>query len=157
MNEALLPLTAEPIAAADLDPPVCEQCSNPFSRRTGSGGKPQRFCSTECRRLFHAANVPTPKAGIGETESEAIPQPIAQRPIPEPPRPEEFDWLTNELVVLKEQPATAIYFNPGDDLVIRQKAAWDREEDSFIFIAPGNAQEFLDRLCDVLGIVSVGR
>lgn len=33
---------------------ICEQCSAPFAPRSGSGGKPQRFCSTECRMAYHA-------------------------------------------------------------------------------------------------------
>lgn len=33
--------------------PLCERCSKPFEPRSGSGGKPQRFCSPECRTASH--------------------------------------------------------------------------------------------------------
>ena len=32
----------------------CEWCGNSFAPRT-NGGKPQRFCSGDCRKQFHAA------------------------------------------------------------------------------------------------------
>jgi len=157
MNDLLTPALddAEPIAAAELDPPLCERCSTPFAPRKGTGGKPQRFCSEECRRQSHAT-APTPSPGVGGLAPEAIQQPPKQTPIHEPPDPDEFNWATDDSVVLKEQPATAIYFNSRGQLVIRQERSWDRDEDSFIYFAPGNTQEFLDKLCDALGIQTMG-
>src|ERR1700690_2344280 len=102
MNEQFTLVETDAVSAS-----LCERCSNPFTPRRGTGGKPQRFCSEECRRQFHAAALPTP--------------------IPEPPDPDEFDWATDDSVVLKEQPATAIYFNRRDQLVIRQERSWDRD------------------------------
>lgn len=69
----------------------------------------------------------------------------------------EFDWSSSPNVVIKEQPATALYFNPDGALVIRQKADWDREEDTFVFIAPNNIEEFIDQLTEMVGIPSVGK
>jgi hypothetical protein len=57
-------------------------------------------------------------------------------------------------VILPEQPATAVYFNPRGELVIRQKR-WP-DDDSFIYIAPDFVSEFIDKLCDIIGIPSVG-
>jgi hypothetical protein len=68
---------------------------------------------------------------------------------------EEFDWRGDDSIVLREQPATAIYFNQRGCLVIRQERSWDQNDDIFITISPENAQTFLDKLCDVLGIPSV--
>lgn len=71
---------------------------------------------------------------------------------------DEFDWHSEsdrDSVVLPEQRQTAIYFNRSGELVIRQEKAWDQEDDSFIYIGKANAQAFLDRLCDVMGIPSV--
>lgn len=68
----------------------------------------------------------------------------------------EFDWLESKSVVIHEQPATAMYFNPGGHLVIRQKADWDREEDTFVYIAPNNIEAFIDELTEMVGIPSVG-
>ena len=37
---------------AELRP--CDQCGKLFKPRNGTGGSPQRFCSTDCRLSFHA-------------------------------------------------------------------------------------------------------
>ncbi len=58
--------------------------------------------------------------------------------------------------MLKEQPATAIYRNRENSVIIRQQAAWDRDEDSFVFITEQNAMAFLDQLCDLMGIAEFG-
>ncbi|MDO8877209.1 MAG: hypothetical protein Q8M24_18565 [Pseudolabrys sp.] len=68
----------------------------------------------------------------------------------------EFDWSTSPNIVIREQPATALYLNPEGSLVIRQKADWDREEDTFVYIAPNNIEAFIDELTDMVGIPSVG-
>jgi hypothetical protein len=59
-------------------------------------------------------------------------------------------------VVLQEQPQTAVYFNSTGGLVIRQRAAWDQEDDTFVLIAPQSIAEFIDKLTDVAGVPSVG-
>jgi hypothetical protein len=66
-----------------------------------------------------------------------------------------FDWFKDDSIVLEEQLPTAIYFNERNHLVIRQRAEY-RDEDAFIYIAPQNIAEFVDRLTDVVGIPSVG-
>ncbi len=71
--------------------------------------------------------------------------------------PPEFDWSDSENVVLHDQPETAVYFNPKGALVIRQRADWNEENDPFVYICPNNIAEFIDKLCDVVGIPSVGR
>jgi hypothetical protein len=60
----------------------------------------------------------------------------------------DFTWDHDGFVVLKDQPATAIYFNPAGDLVIRQKCAWDQNEDSIIVIAAQNITPFLNGMRD---------
>jgi hypothetical protein len=62
---------------------------------------------------------------------------------------EEFDWDTDDSIVLREQPATAIYHNKHGVLVIRQKADWDAEQDTFAFITPENCNVFMDALAKV--------
>jgi hypothetical protein len=42
-----------------------------------------------------------------------------------------FDWLNDNSVVLREQPETAVYFNADGALVIRQRAAWNQDDDPF--------------------------
>jgi hypothetical protein len=64
----------------------------------------------------------------------------------------EFDWFdANDCIVLREQPATAIYVNKSEALVIRQEKSWDRDEDSFIYIRPEYAIGFAKRLLKVAG------
>jgi hypothetical protein len=51
---ATLPFTEAPSTAAIEAEATCDQCGGLFTPRTGSGGKPQRFCRSECRTAFHA-------------------------------------------------------------------------------------------------------
>jgi hypothetical protein len=72
------------------------------------------------------------------------------------PDPDDFDWNNRESVVLREQPETAIYLNPFDEIVIRQRK-WP-DEDAFVYFTPGdNLQAVIDRLCDLAGIPSAGK
>jgi hypothetical protein len=43
----------DPASFFDDNNPLCDQCGEPFEPRSKSGGKPQRFCSPECRAAFH--------------------------------------------------------------------------------------------------------
>lgn len=138
---------------------LCEQCREPFKPR--KGGKPQRFCSEPCRMAFHAE---VREAGKAVTEANRATctlqtvNPHLPEPKPTPaPTGEDFDWLNDNSVVLREQPETAVYFNADRALVIRQRAAWNQEDDPFVFISPANIGEFLDKLTDICGVPSVGR
>jgi hypothetical protein len=62
---------------------------------------------------------------------------------------EHFDW-DDEIVVIHEQPRTAVYFNPNGALVIRQDR-WP-DKDQFVFIAPGYFEQFMEKLTEMLGI-----
>jgi hypothetical protein len=66
----------------------------------------------------------------------------------------QFDWANpgEDATVFPEQRKTAIYFNPDNELVIRQQN-WP-EDDSCIYIAEHMQQMFLDKLCDAMGIGS---
>ena len=153
---------------ADLDNcSTCQQCREQFTPRVGSGGKPQRFCSSECRQRWHTAN-----ANVAQRRSQHVGADdlIPEKPLPEQnltnafrtgstapsPEPDQFDWINDDAIVLKEQPATAIYRNRDNSIVIRQQAAWDREEDTLIFITEQNVMPFLDQLCDLAGIAEFG-
>ena len=57
---------------------------------------------------------------------------------------DEFDWETDDSVVLKEQRATAVYHNRKGELIIRQRAAWNDDLDAFVFVSPENIVEFLE-------------
>jgi hypothetical protein len=44
--------------------------------------------------------------------------------------PDEFDWNTDESIILREQRATAAYRNRLGELIIRQRAGWSDDGDS---------------------------
>jgi len=131
--------------------PRCEQCDQPFDRRQGSGGKTQKFCTTECRLAWHTAH---PKAQRSPTYSNE--QPLAAATIsPEPkiaPAPtqedsNDFDWFKDKHdVVVPSQPATAVYWCPLGHLVIRQEGTFSHDEDQTVYVQPQNLPALIDRL-----------
>lgn len=58
----------------------------------------------------------------------------------------DFDWADDPAVVLRSQPATAIYHNPMGHLVIRQERSWAQEDDPYVMISPENAVTFMEAL-----------
>ena len=56
----------------------------------------------------------------------------------------EFDWNTDDAVILKEQRATAVYHNRSGELVVRQKADWDQDGDTLVYVTPENCNAFID-------------
>jgi hypothetical protein len=163
-----LPLGATPSAEgveirvpeqAEDTAPKCENCGSAFARRKGSGGK--RFCSAECRQAFHASEKPNVsqcgQRATLETPPDAI-QPAKLETATAATAPDdsgEFDWSSSTAIVLREQPATAVYLNPADDVVIRQLAAWDREEDSFVYVRPEHAVKLCKQILKVAGFGDV--
>jgi hypothetical protein len=135
-----------PLFPEDPPWPVCEHCQAPFEPRARSGGKPQRFCSTACRRVFHAnvpnvaptlADVGTSKPTLGTTDDA------------DPP---DWKWWdeNNEDVLLQEQPRTAIYWNTTDSIVIRQENPWsDDGNDVVVRITRGNVRSLINRLIEM--------
>jgi hypothetical protein len=59
---------------------------------------------------------------------------------------DDFDWFADESVVLKAQPATAIYHNATGHIVIRQERSWAEDSDPYVTIAPENAVTFMEAL-----------
>jgi hypothetical protein len=57
---------------------------------------------------------------------------------------DDFDWNKDDAVILQEQRATAVYHNRLGELIIRQKAAWDDERDTFVYITSDNVMAFLE-------------
>ena len=136
-----------------LPPRRCEQCGKPFDRRKHGGGSPQRFCNQDCRIAWHAAQ----RKPACTLEAAAIDPALEQYPEDAPEGGENFSWTSDENVVLREQPATAVYFNQSGGFVIRQERAWYQDDDPFIHIAPNCIEEFIDKLTDLAGVPSFGR
>jgi hypothetical protein len=124
----------------------CERCSRPFTPRKGSGGKPQRYCSPECRKgtipnapRSEVPNVqPTPKAaedvrnGVGNDEDDS----------------DEFRW-NDEDIVVPCQPPIAIYRNPSGGIVIRQDQTAFYDNDHWIVVLPENLPRLIRRLQEI--------
>jgi hypothetical protein len=141
-------LSAEPAS----DKKTCEQCGGKFFPRVGSGGKPQKFCSPQCRASFHA-NVAqrSPTCSAQMTSSAVTPPAKKDEPAD---AGKDLDW-NDEHVVLRGQPETAVYFNPYGGLVIRQHC-WPHD-DSFVVISAECIGHFINELTDIVGITSLGR
>ena len=150
---------ATPLFNPDVDSPLCEQCNKPFTARSGSGGKPQRFCSTECRTASHGSQQSSQRQNddqnVGKTPTletlGTLPHPVEDSDWTK------FDWANDEDIVLREQQSVAIYRNGQGSLVIRQERRWDQDEDVIIIVTAGNIDTFIDRLTDVAGFPSVGK
>jgi hypothetical protein len=59
---------------------------------------------------------------------------------------EGFDWVHDDAVVLREQPAVAVYTNSHNEVVIRQACAWDEDDDTVIVVLPENARAVADAI-----------
>jgi hypothetical protein len=128
---------------------ICLRCCRSFTPRQGSGGKPQRYCSPECRKgsipnapRSEVLNVqptpdPTPKAaedvgnGVGDEDDSG-----------------EFRW-NDEDIVVPCQPPIAIYRNPSGGIVIRQDQTAFYENDHWIVVLPENLPRLIRRLQEI--------
>ncbi len=136
---AELPLAPTEIASK------CEHCGNPFEPRKGSGGKPQRFCSSDCRQAFHAnaregQRSPTCDPATGLTAPQEA---IVQRLMGEARKGREADFWhplegdCKECTAVPSQPAIAVYWNHRDQVVIRQERS-DGDDDDVVLVDPKN-------------------
>jgi hypothetical protein len=157
-----LPLETETTAANEPDSKPCAQCGRPFVPRSRSGGSPQRFCCSDCRRggqrhqrRQHDASVTsiTPALQPASPASPPACEPASQAAEPTAKQDfDSFDWINDESVILHEQPATAIYFNPKEGLVIRQRSGdFYDDRDPFVVINAENIEDFLNKLLELCG------
>ena len=137
---------------------TCEQCGGKFSPRAASGGKPQKFCSPQCRTAFHAdAQLNVSQRSPTCSAQTRLPAVIPHAKKDEPADAgKDFDWQkADDDVVLRVQPETAVYLNPYGALVIRQHG-WP-DDDSIVVISAECIDHFIDELTDIVGIQSLGR
>jgi hypothetical protein len=146
------------LAVLGSEQPHCEQCNNPFERRQGSGGKAQRFCSKPCRAAWHAAQPKAPAiapaAPVEWTAEKAeklaltVAEAMSKGALKDdkPPAGDAFDWRDKDDVVIETQRATAIYWNPAGQVVIRQEAGWSDDDDPYLFFEPANLPRVIERL-----------
>jgi hypothetical protein len=118
--------------AVEDSAPKCEQCSEPFQPRKGSGGKRQRFCSEPCRRAFHAA-----------ADSQRGPTPVQQQTLPVPPEPkpaiepasDDSGWYWS----LPYQAKVEVSRTTADEIEIEEHSPVHTDENVRIIIARSNA------------------
>jgi hypothetical protein len=80
------------------------------------------------------------RAGVPPAEAERL---IAQG------GPDDFDWSTDDSVVVKPRPGVAIYENRAGDVVIRSQCSHG-DEDNFAFITPEALPAVMGALKDYL-------
>jgi hypothetical protein len=163
-------------ASENIQASICEHCGESFEPRKRSGGKPQRFCSTACRKAAHA-NVPSvpkiPGADVGEDIGKDVgknpnvgqsaiadlvragaPAELVGRvanafvPAPAPKAEDDSEEFrwNDEDTVVPSQPAIAVYFNPRRDIVIRQESY---DDDRWIYINRQNLHLLIRRLQEI--------
>jgi len=59
-----------------------------------------------------------------------------------------FDWANDPAIVIKRQPAIAIYVNCRDELVIRQEADIGFDSDECVFVRPDHADTLVKAILD---------
>ena len=88
------------------------------------------------------------------SDSRELPPEERRGLIADTPSPD-FDWNDDDAVLLEQQPLTAIYENPKEQIVIRQ-SAWP-DDDVYVVISRPNLMTVIDRLCELAGVGSAGR
>lgn len=137
----------------------CRACGLSFNPR--GPGRKQVFCSTACRRAYHDRGQGVEGAAVkrGQTstfeDDNSDPHGVKSQICKFADL--EFDWLTADEVCIPEQQGIAVYELKSGGVVIRQQRAWCDDEDSMIEVKPENLQKLIDRLCDLAGILSVGK
>jgi hypothetical protein len=164
MNQQLLLTSAVIESVVSADPErLCENCHQPFKRREKSGGKAQRFCNPECRFAFHAQRGQRTGFHVGVSEASITPPASKESGTAGDAKPstgvdyvrDDYEWKDDD-VVLEEQKRTAVYWNIHGDVVIRQMGS-DFDDDPHVVICRSNLLQFIDKLCDLAGILSGGR
>jgi len=68
----------------------------------------------------------------------------------------EFDWNpvsdTDHSIVVRGQPAIAVYLNPHDEVVIRQQDQYDESDDHFVYVTKDNLLKVVKRMLAVADI-----
>ena len=66
----------------------------------------------------------------------------------------EFDWNPSgdddHSIVVRHQPAVAVYLNPHDEVVIRQQD--DYGQDQFVYVTRDNVTKVVKRMLEVAGV-----
>jgi hypothetical protein len=64
-------------------------------------------------------------------------------------QPGKFDWKRDsDAIVCQKQPRTAVYENSRDQVVIRQEANWDEQDDSYVVFNKSTIPDLIRSLAD---------
>jgi hypothetical protein len=66
----------------------------------------------------------------------------------------EFDWRSaedKECIVVRHQPAIAVYVNPRDEVFIRQEGHYGPEEDHWVYVTKDNVPKLVQALLEASG------
>ncbi len=66
---------------------------------------------------------------------------------------DDFNWNEPNSVIVRHQPAIAVYLNDDDEVVIRQQGHYGPDEDQWIYIAKENVQKVVQAILANAGIV----
>jgi hypothetical protein len=68
---------------------------------------------------------------------------------------DDFDWKPNgedyDSIVVKHQPAIAVYQNPHDGIVIRQEGHYGPDEDQFVVVTKDNVPRLVQAMFEAAG------
>jgi hypothetical protein len=139
----------DPASLFDDNKPRCDQCGEPFEPRTGNGGKPQRFCSSECRIAFH--NEPQ--------RGQRSPTCIASTTLPAviPPKPKDAPQATPEDLCwsVPHQSRIECSATMDDEIEIEQLSPLGESENTRIFVARSNAVQLARNILYATGFKGV--
>jgi hypothetical protein len=123
----------DPASFFDDNKPLCDQCGEPFEPRSGSGGKPQRFCSSECRTAFH--NEPQRGQRSPTCIAQNLPAVLDQPKLKDAPAAigEDYCW------VVPFQPRIECSLANDDEIEIEQISPIHEDENTRIHVARSNA------------------
>lgn len=134
----------------------CLDCGTSFTPR--KGGKLQRFCSPECRRAHHDGPGRGKERRTLRTFDSTLPshRRASRLPDAETNAPAAsagattiFDWLHDDSICVKNQPAIAVYVNDLGSVTIRREAGASENDDAIIAVEPENLGRLIARLREV--------
>jgi hypothetical protein len=118
----------------NIQPRICERCGNTFEPRKNSGGKPQRFCSPQCRKSIVPNAKPNAESApsVGEVVGKDLGKDVGQD-------------IGDEDIVVPEQLKIEVYFKRLGDVVIMQEAS----HGPYVRVRPENLPFLIRRLQEI--------
>ena len=116
----------------------CDQCGKPFGPKMHGGGSPRRFCTSDCRMAWHAAQrkpectlVPKNSVSRSGQSSGNAPVNISR----------DFDRTVQKSRTLSEKLKTTMFRN-GHGLLIRQSC--NQQDDRWILVSNASIDTFIE-------------